>query len=350
MTSIYAIRKLLPLLLAGFCLSASAEPGTIESWTNPEGKVIEAEFVDITDAHVILKLKGETETIQVAQDKLSAESLEKARSHGEAKRKAEKELAEANRTKFKLGEHWVPRGKRAQVMIPITPGEKVEWLTENQGKPTTKLKITLIVPEKFDPTNKDSLAVFCHASTSNGKGLSEWAIKDFDKVAIGENALVVAVDGEFGNPGGNADSPQFRYTMISSFMDTLQESHPTAEHWRYIHAGHSGGTGYASFVGLGFVKSEFRLAGCFLSGGNYSPVKWEEGWKLKTASKKKMRLFYSFGKNDPITTPALQDEVLAKLKESSFKSLRVVYHMDKHQVHQAHWQEAFQWFKEPIEP
>ena len=337
------------LLLAALANPLPAEPEGVAKWTNPGGKVIEAEFVELTDEHVVLKLKGQPEPIKVAYDKLSAESIEQARRLDGEKKKKEKELADATKGKFKLGEHWIPRGKKTQVMIKIPPGKAAEELSEFYGKPTTQVKVTAIVPEKFDPSDKDSIAVFCHASTSNGKGVSEWAIKDFEKIALEENALILAVDGEFGNPGGNADSPAFRYTMIGSFMDTLQESHPIAENWRYIHAGHSGGTGYASYVGLGFLKSEFRLAGCFLSGGNYSPVKWDEGWKLKTSQKKQMRLFYSFGKNDPVTTPALQDEMLAKLKDSPYKSLRVVYHMDKHAVHQPHWKEAFQWFKEPLE-
>jgi predicted esterase len=97
------------------------------------------------------------------------------------------------------------------------------------------------------------------------------------------------------------------------------------------------------------IQGDHNVIGCFLSGGNYSPVNWDEYYKLKTSQKKQMRLFYSFGKNDPVTTPALQDEMLTKLKDSPYKNLRVVYHMDKHAVHQPHWKEAFQWFKEPLE-
>lgn len=336
------------LLLAASALSLSAEPEAIAKWTNPDGKVIEADFVEITDEHVLLKLKGQPEPIKITHDKLSTASLEQARRLGEEKEKKAKELAEATKGKFKLGEHWIPRGKRVQVMIRIPTEDAKKKLGEFYGKPTTQVKVTAIVPEKFDPTDKDSIAVFCHASTSKGKGLSEWAIKDFEKIALEENALVLAADGEFGNPG-KKDTPVFRSFLMFSVMQALQDDYP-AEFWRYIHAGHSGGCGYASYNAMYMIHTDNRVIGCFLSGGNYSPLKWEESYRLKASQKKQMRLSYSFGKNDTVTTPALQDEMLAKLKGSDYKNLRISYHMDKHQVHQAHWKEAFQWFKEPLQP
>jgi hypothetical protein len=336
------------LLLAVSALPLSANPEALAKWTNPDGKVIEADFVEMTAEHVLLKLKGQAEPIKVSHDKLNAASLEQARRLGEEKERKAKELAESMKGKFKLGEHWVPRGKSVQVMIPIPSEEAKKELGKIYGKPTTQVKVTVIVPEKFDPTDKDSIAVICHASTSNGKGLSEWATKYFEKVALEENALVLAADGEFGNPG-KKDTPVFRSFLVFAMIQTLQNDHPS-ELWRYIHAGHSGGCGYANYNAMYMIQSGNRVIGCFLSGGNYSPQKWDESYDLKTSQKKQMRLSYSFGKNDPVTTPALQNEMLGKLKGSPYKNLRVSYHMDKHQVHQPHWKEAFQWFKEPLEP
>jgi predicted esterase len=335
------------LLLAALAIPLTAEPEAVAKWTNPEGKVIEAEFVELTDAHVVLRLKGQPEPIKVAHDKLSAESIEQARRLDGEKKKKEKELADATKGKFKLGEHWIPRGKKTQVMIKISSAKAEEELSKFYGKPTTQVKVTAIVPEKFDTADKDSIVVFCHASTSNGKGVSEWAIKDFEKIALEENALVLAADGEFGNPG-KKDTPVFRSFLVYSVLQAMPEDYPS-DQWRYIHAGHSGGCGYASYNGMYMIHGGHRVIGCFLSGGNYSPTKWDDAYKLKTSQKKQMRLFYSFGKNDPITTPALQDEMLKELKDSPYKNLRVVYHMDKHAVHQPHWKEAFQWFKEPPE-
>lgn len=344
-----AVSLLLPLLFAAFTLPLHAQVEALAKWTNPEGKVIEAEFVEMTDQHVVLKLKGQEEPIKVAHDKLSAASLEQAKRLEEEKAQKAKELAEANKGKFKFGEHMLPRGKKTQFMLTISSKEHEKEISKFYSKPTTQIKVTLMVPENFNPADKDSLVVICHISTRKGQGLNEEAVEHFGKGALEENALVVAVDGEFGNPG-KMDVPAFRYRLIRSFMDTLEENYPIAEQWRYIHAGHSGGCGYVSYCGIGFAVNEYRMVGCFLSGGSYSPLLYDESWKLPNKMKKQMRLFYSFGKNDPINTPALQDEVVGKLKRSPYEMLRVVYHMDQHRVHQPHWSEALQWFKEPLEP
>jgi predicted esterase len=335
------------LLMFVLSLELSAEPEVLEKWTNPEGKVIEAEFVDMTDVHVLVKIKGQQNLTKIPHEKLSAESLENARRLKDERLEAEKKLAEATKGKFKFGEHWIPRGQKTEVAVGIPEGEAVKFLSDAYGKPTDKVLVNLIVPEKFDPADKDSLVVICHAAYGNGRGLSVNYMRTFQKVALEENALVLAADGEFGNPG-QKETPNFRCFLVFSMLETLLKDHP-ADQWRYIHAGNSGGSGYASYNAMYMVNSKYRVIGCYMGVGNYSPLKWDESYKLTTAQKKKFRLYYSFGENDKVCPTDLQDKMLAELKKSPYSSVRVSYHTKGHGFEESHWREAFQWFKEPLE-
>lgn len=345
---LFAFPMLLPLLLATLCLPVAAEPEALAKWTNPEGRLIEAEFVDLTDEHVLLKMKGQAEPIKVAHAKLSAESLAQARLLGEEKKKKAEEEAAATKGKFKFADQWVPRGQKTEVMVEIPSKEAVKFLSDTYGKPTTRVRVNLIVPENFDPADQGSLAVFCHETYGNGKGLSVGTMRVFQKVALQENAIVLAADGEFGNPGPK-ESPNFRAFLAYSALQALLKDHPAAAQWRYIHAGNSGGSGYASYTAMYMVQSGYRVAGCFMGVSDYSPVKWDGSYKLKAEQKKQLRFYYSLGKNDPVCTPESQDRMLAELRKSPYKSVRVVYHERKHGFEESHWNEAFQWFKTPME-
>jgi predicted esterase len=342
----FSINHLLSaMLLAAIFFQNAADAEVVTKWTNPEGKVIEAEFVEMTDQHVSIKLKGQKTPTKIPHEKLSAKSLEEARRLSSEKKDAEKKLGKGTEGKFKLAEHWIPRGKKTEVMVDIPAGQAVKFLSESYGKPTTKVIVNLIVPEKFDPADKDSLVVFCHAPYGNGRGLSVKDMATFQKVALEENALVVAVDGELGNPG-QKETPTFRSFLVYSMLEALAKDHPSTQ-WRYVHAGNSGGSGYASYASMYMIENSYRVVGCYLGVGNYSPLQWDKYIKLKTAQKKKLRLYYSFGENDKVCPKALQDKMLAELKPSPYSSVRVSYHKKGHGFDEAHWKEAFQWFKEP---
>lgn len=343
----FGLLVLLTLLLAALPLPMSAEPEAFAKWTNPEGKVIEAEFVDMTDQHVSLKLKGQQQPIKIAHDKLSVESLEQARRLDGEKKNAAKELAETTKGKFKYGDHWIPRGQKTEVMVDIPSEVAVKFLSDAYGKPTKQVIVNLIVPETFDPADKNSLVVICHAAYGNGRGLSVKDMSTFQKVALEENALVLAADGEFGNPG-QKETPNFRSFLLYSALEVFFKDYPVKE-WRYIHAGNSGGCGYATFNAMYMVAGGYRVVGCYLGVGNYSPLMWDEAYKLKTDQKKQLRLYYSFGKNDNVCPIALQDKMLAELKRSPYSNVRVSYHTKQHGFEEAHWKEAFQWFKEPLD-
>lgn len=339
---------LLTLLWVALAPRGAAEEAGPQKWSNPEGEIIEAEFVEMTDEHVLLKLKSQPEPVKVAHEKLSAESLEQARRLVEEKKQNERESTEATKGKFKLGEHWIPRGKKTEVMVDIPTEEAVKFLSDVYGKRTTQVKVNVIVPEQFDPADKNALVVICHAPYGNGEGVSVSYVPTFSKVALEENALTLAVDGEFGNPG-KRESPSFRSFLVYSALQNLKKDHP-ADEWRYIHAGHSGGCGYATYTAMYMTTTGYRVAGCYLGVGNYSPLKWDKDYKLKLSQKKQLRLYYSFGKNDKVCPPPLQDKMLDELKRSPYSNVRVSYHMKGHGMEQEHWKEAFQWFKEPLEP
>ncbi len=332
-----------PLLTAALTLQLSAESGVFTKWTNPEGKIIEAEFVAVTDQYVSLKIKGQPQATQIPHAKLSAVSLEEARRMDSEKKNEEKKLAAANEGKFKLAGQWITRGQRTEVIAEITDKSITKELGKLYGKPTTRVKINVIVPEKFDPADKNSLVVLCQ---SPGRNISFSALSNFTRVALEENALVMALDGEFGHPGQN-DTPAFRANLLRGAMEVLLRDHP-ANQWSFIHVGNSGGSGNASYVAMYMMSNDWRVAGCFLGVGNYSPVMWDKDISLKTPQKKQLRLYYSFGENDKVCPTDLQDKMLAELKKSQYTDYRVFYHKKGHGFEESHWKEAIQWFKEPL--
>jgi len=321
--------------------SLSGAAGFVAKWTNPEGVVIEAEFVEMTDTHVVLKLRNQSNPVRVEYAKLNDESLEQARRMQKEMKAKQAEFAAATAGKFKVGNEWVPRGKRTEVVVDIPGDAAREFLSKSYGKPTTKVKINVIVPEGFDPQDRDSLVVVCHAPHGNGRGLSVAAIPMFSKEALARNALVLAADGEFGNPG-KEDLTPFRSFLLYSALNTLGVDHPTKA-WRYVHVGSSGGCGYATSCAMYMITAGHRVPGCYLNVGNYSPLMWDNDYKLTASQKKELKLYYSFGRNDKVCPPHLAEEMLAKLKRSPYTNLRVHWHEMGHGIDQSQYAEALDW-------
>lgn len=315
-------------------------------WTNPEGKEIDATFVELTDTQVVLKLKGQQQPIKLDHAKLSNASLDQARRFDEEKKAKDRAEAAKSTTQFKIGNQWIPRGKKSTIDVEIGAEAAQKELSKFYGKPTTLVKITAVVAEKFDPKKEDCVVVVCHAPHGNGNGLSASEIRIFEKVALEENALVIAIDGEFGNPGKN-DLPTFRSFLLFSCLNSLEADYPLKK-WRFIHAGNSGGSGNASFCAMYMISDGYRVGGVYMGVGNYSPLMWDSSYKLKPNEKKNFRLYYSFGKNDNVCPTDLQDKVLKELKASPYSNVRVSYHMKGHGYEESHFREAFQWFKEPL--
>ncbi len=234
-------------------------------------------------------------------------------------------------------------GRGVEFEVPIVDPANLKVIQRAYGKPTTKVRLLLAVPEGFQPGSKPS-PILIVTATTDGKASSIGTAGRFIGPALEQGFLVMAVDGEFGKPGVS-DATDYRWALVATGRDALEKEWPGAKKWPVATAGTSGGGGYASYNALKLVAERADFIGLFLGVSGWNPGKFVKDIKgLPLSVAQRMPIFHSAGEKDEVATPEVTDGAQREMQRKGFRNIRFEHFDGGHQLYQPHLQAALTWF------
>lgn len=233
--------------------------------------------------------------------------------------------------------------------ISVTPGQvsnfdaplsvKQRAAAMREGNPAvTTAKITLGVPNGFDPTNIYPLLVISATVDYPNSSL----FPRYQKEAMEAGWVVMAADG--------ADKPKedhgdWRWAMISAGVDAIEASWPAAKKWPVACGGFSGGAKRSGFMAGRFAKTPHKVIGMLMGGVNQDMAS-ESLQKDQPPFGMFVRvpIFLSSGTADTIATPEQHQNVMQSMKASGFLKVRLESYTGAHDPYPQHTTEALNWF------
>lgn len=342
-------------LSAYLLMVALAGPASGRSWTNSEGKVIEADLVRVDGDRVVLVMKGKEYAIPLAS--LSDEDQKFARK--EAVR-IEKERLEAER-KF-MGQELVPGQVRTFEFALSAENRKLagtrpkgwgdsfaerysgKWIKEMAATPEVDaIRVFLGVPEGFDPTK--GCPIFVQWTTSDRK--SNVAGADaYWNTCNRKGWMLVSVDG--------APDPKALWTNsvflagMKEFFEQLHAKYPGSEQWTVATGGFSGGSKICQWMGglmtglEGVEVKGYWIGGCNEARFDYAAADLDVGKKAYRGAK----AYISSGGSDRLVSEGNRETVESGCKEAGFATVRSEVYEGGHSISQEQFAEALDWFLE----
>ncbi len=236
-------------------------------------------------------------------------------------------------------------GGAVELDIPILDRAGLQEVQHAYGKPSTKARMLLAVPDGFEPGSK-SYPLLIVTATTDGAASSIATSSRFLGEALAQDFVVMAVDGEFGKPTVG-DPPSFRWALVAAGRDALEKEWPGAKKWPVATGGTSGGGGYASYNALKLLQERADFIGLFLAVSPWNPTKFTKDVSGVPASvAHKMPIFMSAGEKDETATREITDQSRHALDHDGFKNVRYEHFDGGHQLYQPHLQAALRWFLE----
>lgn len=302
-----------------------------------QGRKLEADLLRVEGASALLRIGGKETPVPLVS--LSAEDQAFITQW-------QQEQLEAAMTY--AGTKLVP-GKAIQVEVPYKVETYHKLAQEQYGKPTSLVKVLLAVPKDFDPMSRKNKVLLVHATASGANGgRSILAAGMYLQAALDDGWMVLASDGEFGQPPNNKDSPGFRDALVVQSLEAMKATWPHHREWTYANAGFSGGCGYASWTSISMNEWGFKTTGMFLACGHFSPALWEKEYpKHKPkAGFHNLPVFMSYGDKDTTCKPTTADATIAATKGGNYNTLKVEHFDGGHQMNKDHFKAALTWFDE----
>lgn len=236
-------------------------------------------------------------------------------------------------------------GRGVELDIPILDPADLRVVQKAYGKPSTKARMLLAVPNEFNPGTK-SYPLLIVSATADGAASSIATSGRFLREALAQDFVVMAVDGEFGKPT-LGDPPPYRWALVAAGRDALEKEWPGAKKWPVATGGTSGGGGYASYNALKLVQERADFIGLFLAVSGWTPAKFVKDVSgLPVSVAHKMPIFLSAGDKDETATRKVTDQAQHEMEHEGFKNLRYEHFDGGHQLYEPHLQAALSWFLE----
>lgn len=336
------------LVFLALCPFIFVHPLFARTWTDTQGRTIEADILSADETQVIVKLKGKE--VPILLDKLSdvdkkfaAEWLEEHPADA-AKENTTDAAATAGELTF-LGKP-LPRGQVTSFEAPLSEKAAKEF---KSAKPVpTKLKITLAVPQNFDPAKPQRVVWVSGAINSPAERTSgnAGAINNYASVALKEGWVVITADTDLGNPRleDDQDDKGGDLAVHTQAIEALSAEWPQFKTWQFVCSGMSGGA-KATFPRAGqLIASDLNVIGMFLGGCN---VDRTEGARKETRCSRgdlrKINVWISNGKADNISNMG-HAEALKKSMSSTFGEVELMPFDGGHEVKPEEFTKALKWF------
>lgn len=233
-------------------------------------------------------------------------------------------------------------GERVNIEFPLAK-EVQDIAARGHSARVATGRATLVFPPAFDPAKPWRILIV--TSTSDFDRTSPMDIGFYRASATAEGWVVLASDGPMRI---KPDSAEWRLAMLLGALDALHREWPQSANWPVAMAGFSGGSKRTGDLAPYLVKAGVvKLCGIFLTGINVdrlsqSYVKYQPGSSFLGT-----RIYLSSGAIDKIATPAEHEQVLASLRRTGFRNVRLESFPGAHEVSLAAVRDALRWFRSP---
>lgn len=330
-----------------FCCLAHAR-----TWTNNEGRTIEAEFVNLKGDTVTIKMEGQQ--FEIPLDSLSAE--DQIYSRQEAERRAADAAAEAL---FFMDQH-LEKGKLHIFTFDLSdqnqtiarrggagwrnrfannyPGEWIQDISKTHDLKT--ITVALGLPDNFDPAI--GCPIFVQWTTTGSKSHIRGARRYWDDCRS-KGWMLVSVEGS-PDPAESWTNSVF-YAGIKEFFEQLHKKYPGSQDWPVATGGFSGGAKISQWMG-GLIAGlrGVDLRGIWLGGCNEVFFDYAiQDLSVPRGIFRGKKVFISTGNADRLVSQGHRQEVEKGARDAGLTVRSEVYD-GGHSVHQAHFLEALDWF------
>ncbi len=318
------------------------------TWTNTEGKKIEAELLRVEGEKVILKFRGRE--VKLSINKLSQGDQDYIKEWKEENQDgvpSEDDSApddiELCGTKLQVGGHI------NEVQAPLS--EKVLKKYAKATKKPSQVKMAIALPKGFDP-KKPQRVMWVSAAINNEKERTRGnigAIRIFAKTAVNAGWVVIAADTDLGNPDFADDqrSGGGDFAVHTQAIEILAAAWPDFKNWQFACCGHSGGAKASFYRTCYLLASDLNVIGLYLSGCNED---WTERARKETHARKsklrKIKVFISNGKKDKISTLDHAEALKKSVKSHRYGKIRMEFFDGGHQMNREEFTKALKWFIE----
>lgn len=336
--------KTVLLLLACGITTLSAR-----TWTNNQGKAIEAELVKVVGETVIIKLNGaevpiKIETLSTADKEFVGQWV---KGSGDQNPTAHKVQSAAGDALTLCGKPITKGGEMNLVELPLPkPAGKRD--PKKEGKETmtkgvdTTLKLAVAVPADFNPAKPQKVFLVVTAVNNDAEKAQGniGKFKMYRASCIEAGWVCIAVDSDVGDP--NTFLPQ------QEAFNLLDKEWPGIKSSIFAAGGFSGGSKGCWAPVAWLVKNKYRVAGVFMGGCNqdYSEIFRKES-SAPAGGYRLIHAYMSTGKDDKIASPAAAELVMKSLKSNGIRNARNELHDGGHSFYAPHFAEALRWFAEP---
>jgi predicted esterase len=318
------------------------------TWTDVNGRSIQATFISADAANVTLTLNGKEHTLPLTRLSAADQAWIKQQSATASSPPAA-----------------APAGLSIQGKTAI-PGVKVEFDAEispelrkrvdkfTQGKDffedtdLSQALVAMALPPGFEQSKPHPIlfiSVTASGRENGKKGNSSIRVMEkYTETALALGWIVMAADG----PGYlTAGRPENRAMQMEAALSALEKAIPGSKTWPVVTAGFSGGAKYSGHLGGWLVKNtDHPLIGMFMGGCNQDTATESlKTFQPNRAIFTKVPIYISTGKKDKTASPAMSQEVIQSMKAGGFDHIKEGLHELGHSLQQEHLKEALEWFQ-----
>lgn len=318
-------------LLLALSLGASLPART---WTDKDGRSIEAEIVTADESQVTVSKGGKE--FKLPLDRLSDKDREYVEEWLEEKQDDKKEEAPGGAATGDLsfdGKPLVAGGKTNLFEYDYTP-EQLEKIKKLKGK-DTGYKIALALPADFDPAKPQKVFVVCTAVNDAKQGLAGnvGMMGFFGKQCATNGWMCLAYDTNLGRQDHDMD--------LVAAVEKINSQWPQFKTWEFAVGGFSGGAKACFFPCAYLLKNEYKVVGAFLAGCNEDRSgDGQDVYRVPKSAYKKIKVFLG----NPDYKADYAPPMAASLKKNGMSNIRAEVHKGKNSLDYGQFAVALKWF------
>lgn len=349
----YKARWLSHGLLFAIFLGAAARAEDTRSWTDVDGRVIQAKMLRLDFDKVRVLFNGKEVSIPLsrlsaADRKYAEEWVPGDGTSGDTSGGTPDDSPEpaagggakaAGSSSFD-GKELVTGGKINLYEYDYTE-EYVANVKKKFKAEDTGYRIAVAVPSGFDPARPQK--VFIAMAPGNNAGQvaagNTAALRGFAGKGVEAGWVCVAYDSNL----GLANVHNGAYVLA---IEKLREVWPGFAGWTIATGGSSGGAKGSLSNACLLTSKEIPVRGVFLAGCNSAAnMTWGcDTYKVRKADVREMRVFISTGKKDNLVSRGQVESVIATLREEGVRTIRDESFEGGHEMNREHFVQALEWF------
>ena len=325
------------MFIAISVLAIAAPALVARSWTDKNGRKIEADIVSADDTRVTILMNGKEfevslATLSDADQEFVKEWLEKKDDDG-----AGETVAPSGATgeptfdgkPLKLG------GKTNLYEFDYSP-EKLKEVQKHKGR-DTGFKIALAVPADFDPSKPQKVFICCTAVNNAKQGAdgNVYMMRFFAKECVKNGWVCMAYDTNIGRTNYDND--------LTAACEKLKQCWPQFKEWKFAVGGFSGGAKACFYPCAYLLKNDYKVIGAFLAGCNEDfSGKGRDVYRVGKSAYKDVKVFLG----NPTYKAEYAEPVAKSLKKNGMSNVRSEVHNGKNSLDYAQFGGALKWFSE----